>query len=190
MVFRITSISSKQFTGEVRSKRRSNWVTIVTGVNGTGKSRLLLSMLQHFDKRPVSLRDKRFNPPKFGYRGIPSQIVTQTFSPFSKFPPPRNIRIRSHGPSIPNTGIGPLIRDENILEKYLPIGFYRSTGVYSSGIVKRVLEDVFVKLCAQKKSQFPSAAEVLLSLGYKSKISISFVTANVDLHRKLTHLAA
>ena len=178
MVFRITSISSDQFTGEVRSKRRSNWVTIVTGVNGTGKSRLLLSMLQHFDKRPVSLRDKRFTPPNFGYRDLPAQIFTQTFSPFSKFPPPRNIRIKNHGTSVPNTGIGPLIRDENILEKYLPIGFYRSTGVYSSGIVKRVLEDVLVKLCVQKKNHFSSAAEALLSLGYESKISISFVTAN------------
>lgn len=171
MAFRITSIDSPQFTGEVTARRSSNWVTIVTGINGTGKSRLLVSMLNYFDKR---LSYKMIGRPTFSYRGTPNKIVAQTFSPFSRFPPARGTRIINQTA----TPLGILLRNRYVSEKYIPIGFYRSAGIYSNNIVKKVIEDALVKVCCEKEGSYPAAVNVFSQLGYQGKIEIEFRPAN------------
>lgn len=181
MTFRITSIESPQFKGKIRAKRSSNWVTIITGVNGTGKSRLLASMHRHFDANYRSLNSDDINQQiLFEHTGVPSKIIAQTFSPFSKFPPQRISRGSASGFSLPQpqTPIGVLLHGETQPDSYLPIGFHRSGGVYASGIVKKVIEDVLVKICSKDVRQYPSATLALTSLGYEGSIEVRFAAAH------------
>lgn len=181
MTFRITSIQSPQFNGKIRAKRSSNWVTIITGVNGTGKSRLLASMHRNFDinyRSPISAKIDRQT--LFEHTGVPSKIIAQTFSPFSKFPPIRSSKGWASAFSLPQsqTPIGVLLHGEAQPASYLPIGFHRSGGVYASGIIKKVIEDVLVKVCAKDARQYPSATLALTSLGYEGSIEVRFAPAH------------
>ena len=138
-------------------------------------------MHRHFDANYRSRISENLDQQTlFEHTGVPSKIIAQTFSPFSKFPPSRVSKGWAGGFSLPQsqTPIGVLLHGEAQPDSYLPIGFHRSAGVYASGIVKKVIEDVLVRICTKDVRQYPSATLALTSLGYEGSIEVRFAPAH------------
>lgn len=141
-----------------RSER--NTFTIVVGKNGTGKSRLLRSVVMHLIDdvldRGVLAREERLNLPldpvgelELDYK--PSRIVCVSTSPFDKFP---------------------VLRRDHFVEGYSYLGF---RGLPSMNLALAYLSRVmFTLIDAAEKSndQANSIAEVLKYLEYEGVIRV------------------
>lgn len=180
ILFKILSIRSQQHSFELDQNSRLNQITLITGINGTGKSRLLADLikvfvLQHLRPEGTPVSE---NSMFIDYNRPPSKVVAQTFSPFSKFPaPPRDDIKRS-----------PLTSDYDksdvfggTPDYYLPIGFHKRSGLYSSGIVRKVIEDSLIALTHRRGIKGKPLASALKHLGYKPIIKVRYRTLGTNL---------
>lgn len=140
----------------------NNYIDIITGPNGCGKTEVLEILLQYATApRPHSQRNLW---PTVTTNGIPDKVVVQTFSPFSRFLPPKADRA-----SLTTK----YTEDDVEQDKYVCVGLHKSSRSVGSGLSRRILEEALFRL-----SENPESAETLFSvlseLGFQTLLSLGY----------------
>jgi predicted ATPase len=143
---------------------RDNYVDIVTGPNGCGKTQLLEVLLQ-YGMMPHPSRPNQPNRwPVVHASGTPDRVVVQTFSPFSRF----------EAPKTDITLLTTKYTEDNVEQnKYVCAGLHRSTRNVGVGLSRKVLEESLFRL-----SENPKSAEILFSvlheLGFQTQFNLEY----------------
>lgn len=148
--------------------RGKNTISILTGPNGSGKTEVLYRLASVFGNvgKPCDLSlnkifvkqgNKQLRVSKHDNEEFfPLLVITQTFSPFSRFP---QLPQRKNDPYFKST--------------YNPIGLYRGKPWSSQGITKDILEKSLIAL-SQNTQKANVYAETLDYLGYLPEVKIEF----------------
>ncbi|MBT9523423.1 MAG: ATP-binding protein [Dechloromonas sp.] len=168
------TVAGRQFAALNNFDHAANKVTLITGANGTGKTRLLSGLAVQFSGKShssdSSVRDVQ-GVTSSGSLAGPSRVVAQTFSPFSRFP-----RERTRALSLEEYLQPPSLN-------YVAIGFTRSTGLRGS-VSKDAVSRIARKLHTQPEQAAP-LANALRSLGFEPRLRIAYyrspVGRNLDL---------
>jgi ABC-type cobalamin/Fe3+-siderophores transport system ATPase subunit len=166
MPFRLKEIKLNGTTRHLNTQIniKGNLISILLGPNGTGKTSLLSSIAHQFsDRRHTSISDWDPSASKAfeAFLPNPDKVITQTFSPFSRFPNEKN-------------------KAENLLsylstsnEKYASIGFTRGTRIHYN-LSREAIGRIIKKLYTDPKHAIPLASaikkigfEPTLKLGYE-----------------------
>ena len=163
-------ISGENYTiteSDNRNRNRNN-VLLVTGTNGSGKTRLLAGLASQFSGKSGS----QFEESVQGFTSNdscrePARVVVQTFSPFSRFP------VESRRPLL----FKEYLQSNN--ERYVAIGFTRAGGLRSS-VSKDAISRIVRKLFTKPQHATP-LAEALYSLGFEPKLRIIYSRSNAGM---------
>lgn len=154
--------------------RHKNTISIFTGPNGSGKTEILYRLASVFgnvgkpcdlelNKIFVKQEDKQLRVTKEASEEFfPLLVITQTFSPFSRFP------------QIPQRK-----SDAYTKSTYNPIGLHRGKTWSSQAITKDILEKSLIAL-SQDTKKADVYAKTLDYLGYFPKVKIEFSTMLYD----------
>jgi ABC-type cobalamin/Fe3+-siderophores transport system ATPase subunit len=163
----VRQVISKRFGVTLGRKRSSNdnYVDIITGPNGCGKTELLEVLLKHVTLMPH--QSPLYQPnewPEVNINGTPDRVVVQTFSPFSRF----------DAPKADDTSLTTKYTEDVVEQsKYVCAGLHRSTRNVGIGLSRKVLEDALFRL-----SENSDSAEILFSvlseLGFQTKFSLRY----------------
>ncbi|MDR0241624.1 MAG: ATP-binding protein [Burkholderia sp.] len=141
-----------------------NYVDIITGPNGCGKTEVLEVLLQYATSSLPRPYNQHNRWPVVTTDGNPDRVVVQTFSPFSRFPAPRADRI-----SLTRK----YTEDEVQQDKYVCVGLHKSSRNVGTSLSRRVLEEALFRL-----SENPQSAETLFSvlyeLGFQTRLSLGY----------------
>lgn len=158
---------------------RSNKVNLITGPNGSGKTELLTTLADTFrgarklSSRSSVLWKKENNRFRSEYDSViengPSRIITQTFSPFTRFPRPlvasnSLTSIYSHGMSSEY--------------RYLCIGLHKQSRYVGAGLSRRVLEEAIFRLSETPEST-KTIHRVMRSLGFSDLFRLTYEVTSV-----------
>lgn len=137
-----------------------NYVDVITGPNGCGKTELLEVLLQ-YAKSPYQSRPNQPNLwPVVHATGTPDKVVVQTFSPFSRFEAPKSDA----------TSLTERYTEEDVEQsKYVCAGLHRSSRSVGATLSRKVLEEALIRL-----SENPESAEILLSVLYELGFQTQF----------------
>ncbi len=147
-----------------------NRISIFVGPNGVGKTNLLVEMAYHFTerKRPRGGNPKFNSNPfvslKTGSEVFPVRVVTQTFSPFSRFPKERSRAL----------GLKDYLIDGD--ERYATIGFTRGMGL--QGSVSRVAVSRVIRKLFTRPEHARPLAKAMESLGFFPLLTLGFVSTH------------
>ncbi|MDH1178233.1 ATP-binding protein [Achromobacter mucicolens] len=156
-----------QYGNVVLGRKRGitgNYVDIVTGPNGCGKTEVLEVLLQYGKGlRPHPYSQSNLWPIVHTI-GTPDKVVVQTFSPFSRFAAPR----------VDRTSLTEkYTEDESEQEKYVCIGLHKSSRSVGASLSRKILEEALFRL-----SENPESAETLFSvlheLGFQTRLSLGY----------------
>lgn len=151
-----------------RHFRKDNNVTLVTGANGTGKTRLLAGLAAQFSGRtimPSSTASFVRGSTSRDSLDEPSRVVAQTFSPFSRFPAERAQAL----------SLGEYLHQP--AQKYVAVGFTKAASLRSS-ISKDAIGRIVRKLYTQPGQAVP-LANALGTLGFEPKLRITYYRSPV-----------
>jgi ABC-type cobalamin/Fe3+-siderophores transport system ATPase subunit len=142
----------------------NNYVDIITGPNGCGKTEVLEVLLQYATEPRSCSRSQPNLLPIVRVNGIPEKVVVQTFSPFSRFSPPRS----------DTTSLTTKYTEDDVAqEKYVCVGLHKSSRSVGSSLSRKVLEEALFRL-----SENPESTEILFSvlseLGFQTRISLGY----------------
>jgi|GEM_PF-3180903 len=160
----------------------SNQVSVITGPNGSGKTELLATLAHWFrnqDRQPSSDETSvRWTIQGGGNFGLPSRVIAQTFSPFSRFAAPRNLNLsltNIYADDARRTGI------------YRSVGINRLTRGVASSLSKRTLEHGIFRL-TESPEHARTLGHVLYELGFLDRIVLSYEQrfAGRDAYRALS----
>lgn len=159
-------ISERQevILGRKRSNR-GNYVDIITGPNGCGKTELLEVLLRHAMVTHHQSSPKQTNVLAVVFASeTPEKVVVQTFSPFSRFPKPQP----------DSTPLTTKYTEEQIEQSnYVCAGLHRSSRTVGAGLSRKVLEEALFRL-----SENPDSTEILFSvlseLDFQTKFSLGY----------------
>lgn len=134
----------------------SNTISILTGPNGSGKTRALTQIAYHF-RYGRQIAEVEVSSP-------PSRIVVQTFSPFSRFPAPSRV----------SNSLSDVYADEKIpSDQYRAVGIHRSMRHTGGSFARHVLEQAIFRL-TESVEQFELVSDVLEHLEFKPSIDLSY----------------
>lgn len=175
-MFRITSVRGPRFAVQFNSNGRQypNAVSVITGPNGSGKTELLTAVAAYFKDSQHLLagiglswvRGGRTsaNVDFDGTLGSPERVITQTFSPFTRFAPPED-------EALTLTEIYEEGRER--LQRYRCVGLHRRSKYIGGVLSKHTLEQGLFRLSeAPDKSNV--MAEVLLALGFLDRVHLVY----------------
>lgn len=175
-MFRITSVSGPRFAVQFRSDgaQPSNEISVITGPNGSGKTELLTAVAAYFrdpQQRPAAIavswaHDRRASSDARirSAPEAPERVITQTFSPFTRFVAPEDDRLTL-------TEIYEEGRER--LQRYRCIGLHRRSKYIGGVLSKHTLEQGLFRLSeAPGKSEV--MAEVLDALGFKDRVHLVY----------------
>lgn len=131
-----------------------NRIFLLVGPNGAGKTQALTDTLRYY----MAIRD---SAKITSSSGLPSRIIAQTLSPFSRFPPERK-----SPPSLLEFLSSPT-------EPYAAIGLTRGVGIHRSvtrDVVSRVLKRLYLK-----PDEVLYFGAVLKGIGCEPKISLEYI---------------
>ncbi|WP_236180020.1 AAA family ATPase [Pseudomonas mosselii] len=159
--------NSAQVTFKPSNRIFGNKIDLITGVNGSGKTEIL-SIIANVLGREVT------DQPSFSLESTvqvsrsarPSHVITQTFSPFSRFPAPS---VFFHNTPIP-------IRDPGYISnpKYLCIGFH-SAGTFSTrNLGKSILEHAIYRISRASES-IKTILRTMHNLGFRDSFDINYI---------------
>lgn len=158
-------ISHRQDVTLGRKRSNSNnYVDIVTGPNGCGKTELLEVLLQYAIMLDQSRPNQQYLWPVVHPSGTPDKVVVQTFSPFSRF----------EAPKTDSTSLTTKYTEDDVEQsKYVCAGLHRSSRNVGAGLSRKVLEEALFRL-----SENPESAEILFSvlseLGFQTQFSLGY----------------
>jgi ABC-type Mn2+/Zn2+ transport system ATPase subunit len=142
------------------SKVRRNSVHVLTGPNGSGKTETLVKLL---DGGRFMSFPKGHSPSVVG--AVPARVISQTFSPFSRFPPPLE-----SGRSLLDY-FSEYAADDLT---YTCIGLHSRTRFVGSGLTKEVIEQAIYRLSEQANG-VGAIFQVLRGLDLRDVLTLTYV---------------
>lgn len=141
-----------------------NYVDVITGPNGCGKTELLEVLLQYANTLEQSHPSQRNLWPLVHANGTPDKVVVQTFSPFSRFEAPKadNISLTTR-----------YTQDDVEQSKYVCAGLHRSSRSIGAGLSRKVLEEALFRL-SEKTESVDILFSVLYELGFQTRFSLGY----------------
>lgn len=141
-----------------------NYVDIITGPNGCGKTELLEALLHYATTSNQSRPNQSDLWHEVHASGTPDRVVVQTFSPFSRF----------EAPKADITSLTTKYTEDDVEQsKYICAGLHRSSRSVGASLSRKVLEEALFRL-----SENPESAEVLFSvlyeLGFQTQFSLGY----------------
>lgn len=135
----------------------ANKIDVLTGPNGSGKTEALTVLVNAYARFRDAVEDEReeFPPsafdPFFGAAtALPSRVLAQTFSPFTRFPESPRTRVRL---------LDVYERGTERHERYICVGLHKSFRGMAGNLSRKILEEALFRV-----SEFPQAAEALFSV--------------------------
>ncbi len=155
----------------------TNRIDVITGANGSGKTILLNSILEFFTekrKHSVSTPSVIYTIDNVNYgdpaKAKPLKLVAQTFSPFSRFPPPK--------PTQKSLLERYTTESRSIIDEYICAGIHRSTRSIGPNLSKSVLENSIFRL--SESSEYTGAlAHALSILKFSSKLTFIYSSRKI-----------
>jgi ABC-type lipoprotein export system ATPase subunit len=175
-MFRVISASGQRFSVQFNSNGagNSNVVSVITGPNGSGKTELLTAIAAYFrdtKQRPAGIalswmRDGRTFTDAYihGAAGSPERVITQTFSPFTRFAAPEDEVLTL-------TEIYAEGREQ--LQRYRCVGLHRRSKYIGGVLSKHTLEQGLFRL-SEAPDKSSVMAEVLVTLGFKDHVHLVY----------------
>lgn len=138
-----------------------NLITVLTGPNGSGKTEILSALATSNARSPQASR----------LSGVwidgdpPSRVIAQTFSPFTRFPPPAQASETSLS--------GVYARGESSSEKYVCVGLHRAYRGLGGNLTRKVLEESIFRL-SESPAAMPAMQRVVAELGFLPRIVLRY----------------
>lgn len=146
-----------------KSLGNGNFVDILTGPNGCGKTEILDSIIRFFNERPKQHYLIPENLLQVNYRDRPRKIVVQTFSPFSRFPAPRPRKVSFK-----------YNFDERAKEcEHISIGLHKTSKNFDGGLSTKILEDSIFRL-ANSPERVETLFSVLKGLDFNTRFELIY----------------
>jgi predicted ATPase len=151
----------------------NNRIDLLTGENGSGKTEILTALADTFRVRRKASTLRSVEWMQDGRRFInwepnsavgPTRIITQTFSPFTRFPAPNESEI-------PLTSIYTDGQEGN--SHYMCIGLHKSSRLVGLGISKRTLEQAIYRL-SEKSTIASTVFEVMRNLKFEDNFNLTY----------------
>ncbi|MGX7004922.1 AAA family ATPase [Caballeronia sp. KNU42] len=175
-MFQVETVSSPR--GELqfsRSRKGQNKISIITGPNGSGKTELLANLGRWFSSpsvgglgRGVSIRWRNngiaYSSTVSGSESLPSRVIAQTFSPFSRFASPRDTPL-----SLTKIYAESAEQESN----YRCVGIHRRTRYISGKLSKQVLERGIYQL-TEAPIHTRALGKVIRALGFRERIDFRY----------------
>ena len=151
------------------SKVGRNSVHVLTGPNGSGKTETLVKLL---DGGRFMYSPRVHSPSVIG---VPARVISQTFSPFSRFPPPLE-----SGRSLLDY-FSEYAADDLT---YTCIGLHSRTRFVGTGLTKQVIEQAIYRL-SEQVGGVGAIFQVLRGLELRDALTLTYVA-----HKPYTSIAA
>lgn len=159
--------------GQIRNGQ--NKISVITGPNGSGKTELLATLGRWFSSPSVggsgpgvSIRWRNdgiaYSSTVSGSRYSPSRVIAQTFSPFSRFAPPKDTPL-----SLTKIYAEAAEQESN----YRCVGIHRHTRYISGELSKRVLERGIYQL-TEAPIHTRALGKVIRALGFQERIDFRY----------------
>lgn len=146
----------------------ANVITIITGPNGSGKTEVLCSLVQQM-RSALGAKVSNISDDQAWatVSGLPTRIVAQTFSSFSRFPrPPASTTFDDVN-----------WRNADIAEPYRPVGFRRGLGYAAERLSRNVVEQS-LRALATEDGREVDITHALDYLGFSRTMDLEFRAAD------------
>lgn len=166
------TISGKKIDFPKSKKSHSNKIDLLTGPNGSGKTRILTALAEKFKNRDSSSRHSSRIPDdvhiNFTNDFQPRKVIAQTYSPFSRFPSqiPDRYYLTESLTSIFAEGV----RRKRF---YSCLGLFRSTPAIINNISKRALETSIFNI-SESPECAASIAGLMPNIGLQDRFILKY----------------
>jgi predicted ATPase len=175
-MFWVETVSSPR--GEVKfgqMRNGLNKISVITGPNGSGKTELLATLARCFSSLTsgrsgpgVSINWRHdgvaYSSKSSKYPPLPSRVIAQTFSPFSRFASPHHARL-----SLTKIYAEAAENESN----YRCVGIHQGTRYIGGALSKRVLEQGIYQL-TEAPMHTRALGKVLVALGFRERIDFRY----------------
>lgn len=170
-IFRL-SIRGQEIVFPKGNKNSANKIDLLTGPNGSGKTRALSALAHEFGEQESFSRRGEYIPNDLKLELIdgspPRKVIAQTYSPFSRFPSPTRNSTRGSLTSLYSEG-------KRQKKYYTCLGLYRTRQAIIDNLSKQALEESIFNL-----SEAPECAQliarVMHNIGFEDRFVLHYTT--------------